>query len=95
MGGKASGEARRKKANLKKAINDILCGEYTDKSGRTITGEEAIAMTLFQIATDKKHNKVVEAYREMRRTMEADDEALASELERAEEILSGVQSVIS
>ena len=45
-GGIASGEARRKKADLRKAVNDALQTEYTDKNGKSITGKEAFIQSL-------------------------------------------------
>lgn len=48
-GGKASGEARRKTASVKKFVQAILDGDYTYK-GETATGAELIARKLIQIA---------------------------------------------
>lgn len=41
-GGKASGAARRRKADLRRMAQDILDGTYTDKNGRQFTGAELI-----------------------------------------------------
>ena len=41
-GGKASGVARRRKADLRRMAQDILDGTYTDKNGRQFTGAELI-----------------------------------------------------
>ena len=43
-GGKASGEARRQKRDLRLAIEALFEAEYTDKSGRTLSGAEVIAL---------------------------------------------------
>ena len=43
-GGKASGEARRRKADLRKALEALLEKDFTDKEGRTLSGAEAIAL---------------------------------------------------
>lgn len=41
-GGKASGAARRRKADLRRMAQEILDGTYTDKNGRQFTGAELI-----------------------------------------------------
>ena len=38
--GKASGKARREKADLRRAVQQALSGTYTDKNGTKVTGEE-------------------------------------------------------
>lgn len=43
-GGIASGEARRRKRDLRRAMEALLEKEFTDKSGKTISGAEAIAI---------------------------------------------------
>lgn len=45
-GGKASGKARRRKADLKKMAQQVLDGTFKDKNGREFTGEEAIIQGL-------------------------------------------------
>lgn len=50
QGGKASGEARRKKRDLRKALEMLLEKEYTDKKGNVATGAEAITAKLFEQA---------------------------------------------
>lgn len=49
-GGKASGEARRRKRDLKKALEMLLEKDFKDKSGKTISGTEAITAKLFEQA---------------------------------------------
>ena len=49
-GGKASGEARRRKRDLRQALELLLEKEYKDKAGKTITGTEAITAKLFEQA---------------------------------------------
>lgn len=49
-GGKASGEARRRKRDLRLALEVLLEKEYTDKKGKTMTGAEAITTKLFEQA---------------------------------------------
>lgn len=49
-GGIASGEARRRKRDLRQALEMLLEKEYTQRNGETITGTEAIAARLFEQA---------------------------------------------
>lgn len=49
-GGKASAEARRRKRDLKKALESLLEKDFTDKNGNIISGAEAIAMKQFEKA---------------------------------------------
>ena len=50
MGGKASGEARRKKKDLRLALEALLEKEFEDKKGNKLTGTEAITAKLFEKA---------------------------------------------
>lgn len=50
QGGKASGEARRKKRDLRRALEMLLEKDYTDKKGNIATGAEAISTKLFEQA---------------------------------------------
>jgi general stress protein YciG len=47
-GGKASGAARRRKADLRRMAQDILDGTYTDKNGKPFTGADLIQNGLMQ-----------------------------------------------
>lgn len=49
-GGVASGEARRRKRDLRLALELLLEKEYTDKKGKVMTGAEAITAKLFEQA---------------------------------------------
>lgn len=49
-GGKASVEARRRKKDLRLALEMLLEKNFTDKSGNQITGTEAITAKLFEQA---------------------------------------------
>ena len=49
-GGKASAEARRKKRDLRLALEILLEKEYKDKSGKEVTGAEAVSTKLFEKA---------------------------------------------
>jgi hypothetical protein len=49
-GGKASAEARRKKRDIRQAIEILLETDIKDKSGKTLSGAEAIAVAQFKKA---------------------------------------------
>ena len=49
-GGIASGEARRAKRDLRKALEMLLEKEYSDDKGNKLTGTETITAKLFQQA---------------------------------------------
>ena len=49
-GGKASGEARRKRKAFSEAFDTLLQKEFTDQSGHKLQGVEAIAAKTFQAA---------------------------------------------
>ena len=49
-GGKASAEARRRKRDIRKALEMLLEKDFTDKKGVTMSGAEAIAAKQFQKA---------------------------------------------
>lgn len=48
MGGIASGKARREKRDLRKCLEILLEREFTDKSGNTVSGAEALCAKLFE-----------------------------------------------
>lgn len=48
-GGIASGESRRRKKLLRECIDELLAKEYTSE-GKTLTGSEALAVTLMKKA---------------------------------------------
>lgn len=49
-GGKASGEARRRKRDLRRALEMLLEKDYKDKSGNTASGAEVVTAKLFEKA---------------------------------------------
>lgn len=78
MGGKASGKARRKKANLKNALNTILTAEATSETAQILeelgfenTNEMAIMLSLTQQAM-KGNVRAIELINKMA-TSEKDD----------------------
>ena len=61
--GQASGEARKRKANIRRTVQGILDGTYTDKNGTQKTGAEIAAIALYKVATDPRHKQFVQAQR--------------------------------
>jgi hypothetical protein len=62
-GGIASGEARRKKRDIRLALEMLLEKEFKDRNGNTITGAEAIAAKQFEKAM-KGDTKAFEVVRD-------------------------------
>lgn len=50
-GGKRSGEVRREKRDLRKALEALLEGDIKTKDGKVMSGAEAITAKLFEQAT--------------------------------------------
>lgn len=65
-GGIASGEAKRKKKNLQKAMEDALNGTYTVKvkggEYQEMTGAEMLVASMMQIAANSKSRSAVAAF---------------------------------
>lgn len=59
-GGINSGKSRRKKADMRKAVQDILDGNFT-LSNELITGAEAMAKKLFALAMEKNGKQNIAA----------------------------------
>ena len=53
-GGKASGKARKRKADLRRMAQEVLDGTYTDRRGNQITGEEGVIQGLVANIMDPK-----------------------------------------
>lgn len=62
-GGQKSAESRRRKSDMRKAVQTVLDGTYKDKNGDELTGVDVLAVTLFQIAADKKNKQSISAIR--------------------------------
>jgi len=62
-GGEASAKARRKKADIRKAAQAILDGEYKADEGKTMNGAEAIVLNMFQKAVSVDDKQSVQAAR--------------------------------
>lgn len=88
-GARASAEARRKKRDLRQALELLLEREYTDKNGKVVSGTEAITVKLFEQAM--KGN--IKAFETIRSTVGQDpvqkvmiaevDQDIIDEVERA------------
>lgn len=50
LGGVASGVSKRRKKDLREALEELLDRKYTDKNGNKLTGTEAITAKLFEQA---------------------------------------------
>lgn len=88
-GGIASGEARRRKRDLRQALEMLLEKDYKDKSGNTLTGAEAVTVKLFEKAM-KGDVRAFETLRDtvgqkpVEKVMIAEvDQAVIDEVERA------------
>ena len=88
-GGIASGEARRRKRDLRQALEMLLEKDFTDKKGNVISGTEAVTTKLFEQAMRGN----VKAFETIRATVGQDpvqkvmiaevDPAVIEEVERA------------
>lgn len=81
MGGKASGEARRKKRDIRLAMEALLEKSYKGKNGQELTGAEAIALKqmekalkgdtkAFEVVRDTSGQKPVEKVEQVNIDME-------------------------
>ena len=61
--GRASGESRRRSANLRKIVQGIMNKTYTDDEYGELTGTEKLAVTLYKIATDPNDKNCLSAMR--------------------------------
>ena len=74
-GGLASGESRRKKRDIRKALEERIVDVYTDKSGNKLEGIDVLSATLFKIASDPNHKQVIAAQRLIFELLEMDKTA--------------------
>lgn len=88
-GGKASGKARAEKRDFRRALEILLEKEFTDKSGKTLSGTEALSAKLFEQAM-KGNIRAFETLRDtvgqkpVEKIMVADvDPSVIDEVERA------------
>ena len=71
-GGIASGAARRRKRDIRKALEGRVNETYTDKDGNKLEGLDILAATLFKIATNPNHKQVITAQRLIFELLEMD-----------------------
>jgi hypothetical protein len=89
-GGKASAEARRKKRDLRLALEMLLEKEYTDAQGKKLTGTEAITAKLFQQAM--KGN--IRAFETIRSTVGQDPVQKITVAEINQDIIDEVEDAV-
>lgn len=89
-GGKASAEARRAKRDLRKALEMLLEKDFTDKSGKTVSGTEAITAKLFEQAM--KGN--VKAFETIRATVGQDPVQKVQVAEVSQDIIDEVEKAV-
>ena len=84
-GGVNSGKSRRQKADIKKAVQAMLDGVYTDKKqGIEKTGAEVLALKLFEVATDPKNKQCVAAVKLIREIIGQNTTADERKLKKAQ-----------
>lgn len=98
-GGKASGKARRKKANLKKALNTILTAEATHKTAAVLeslgfenTNEMAIMLSLTQQAL-KGNVRAIELINKMANEQNMKDKTPKKERRKIDDIMTQLGGV--
>ena len=89
-GGKASGKARAEKRDLRKALEMLLEREYKDKSGKTLTGTEAITAKLFEQAM--KGN--IKAFETIRSTVGQDPVQKVMIAEVEQDVIDEVERIV-
>lgn len=90
-GGIASGEAKRRKADLRDAVQDILDGVYKVK-GQDKTGAEVLAMALFKIAADSKNRSAVAAFNSLAKMVGQDTpEGLSEDDDQVKQFLEAIR----
>lgn len=89
-GGKASVEARRRKKDLRLALEMLLEKDYQDKNGNTVSGTEAISVKLFEQAM--KGN--VKAYETIRATVGQDPVQKIQVQEISQEVIDELEKIV-
>lgn len=83
QGGKASGKARKQKADMRKAVQAMLDGEYTSSEGQ-LTGAEAMAKKLFALALEKDGKQNIAAMKLIVELTNRNDNSLLDKKTKAE-----------
>ena len=91
-GGINSGKSRRKKADMRKAVQSMLDNTYSDNSGKELSGAEIMALKLFKIATNETEIKLLET--KIKALSGLDDGETKKLLDNINKILNDVDSVI-
>ena len=89
-GGIASGEARRRKRDLRQALEMLLEKEYKSGKGQTVTGTEAITTKLFEQAM--KGN--VKAFETIRATVGQDPVQKVMVAEVTQDVIDEVERMV-
>lgn len=89
-GGIASGEARRKKRDLRRALEMLLEKDFKDKNGNSISGTEAITTKLFEQAM--KGN--VKAFETIRATVGQDPVQKVQVAEVNQDLVNEVEKIV-
>jgi nitrate reductase alpha subunit len=82
-GGTTSGKVRRKKADMRKAVQDILDGNFT-LSNERVTGAEAMAKKLFALAMEKNGKQNIAAMKLILELTGQDKDTLTDKKTKAE-----------
>ena len=83
-GGTTSGKVRRKKADMRKAVQNLLDGTYNDDDGKTFSGAELMAVKLFEIATNKNDKQCIAAMKLILELTGQDKDALRDKKTKTE-----------
>lgn len=89
-GGKASVEARRRKRDLRMALEMLLEKDYIDKNGNTVSGTEAVTAKLFEQAM--KGN--VKAFETLRSTVGQDPVQKIAVAEVTQDVIDEVEAAV-
>lgn len=54
-GGKRSAQVRQERQQLRKVVQDVISGTYTDEDGTILTGSELIGKRLAEVINDVNH----------------------------------------
>jgi len=90
MGGKASAKARREKKNLRIALEMLLEKDFKDKSGKTVSGTEAITAKLFEQAMRGN----IKAFETIRSTVGQDPVQKVMVADVDPEVINEVESIV-
>lgn len=83
QGGKASGKVRKQKADMRKAVQAMLDGEYTSSEGQ-LTGAEVMAKKLFALALEKDGKQNIAAMKLIVELTNRNDNSLLDKKTKAE-----------